>query len=130
MKTPVRILALALTLGVASVAQAQGGGGGMGGGRGGMSAEERKAKMFEGITLSADQKTKIDTIMAQTAKKNAEFAAANPPTPGTPMAPELRAKRQEIQAEQTKAIKAVLTAEQQATFDKNMEGMMPRRPGV
>jgi Spy/CpxP family protein refolding chaperone len=126
MKTPLRILSLALALGCAStVAQAQGGG--MGGGRGGMSAEERKAKMFEGITLTADQKTKIDTIMAQTAKKQAEMMAGM--QAGGPPSPEMRTKRQEMQAEQTKAIKGVLTADQQAAFDKNMEGMAPRRPG-
>lgn len=125
MKTPLRILSLALALGVASVAQAQGGGGG--GGRGGMSMEDRKARMFEGITLAADQKTQIDSIMAATAKKQQELMAGV--AAGGPPSPELRTKRTEMQAEQTKAIKAVLKADQQAAFDKNMEGMAPRRPG-
>jgi len=30
-----------------------------------MSMEERKTRMFEGITLTVDQKTKVDTIMAE-----------------------------------------------------------------
>lgn len=127
MKTPLRILSLALALGcVSTVAQAQGGGGGGGGGRGGMSMEDRKAKMFEGITLTADQKTKIDTIMAQTAKKQAELRASMGPD-GDRQA--MMTKNREMQGEQTKAIKAILTADQQAAFDKNMEAMMPRRPG-
>ncbi len=126
MKTPLRILSLALALGCAcTVVQAQGGGGGMGGGQR-MSAEERKAKMFEGITLTADQKTKIDTVMAQTAKKQAELRASMTPD-GDRQA--MMTKNREMQAEQTKAIKAVLTADQNTVFDKNMEGMAPRRPG-
>jgi len=125
MKTPLRILSLALALGCASTVVHAQGGGGMGGGRG-MSMEDRKAKMFEGITLTADQKTTIDTIMAQTARKQQEMMAA---AAGSPPSPEMRTKRQEMQAEQTKAIKAVLTADQHTAFDKNMEGMMPRRPG-
>ncbi len=124
MKTPLRIFSLALALGCAStVAQAQGGGGG--GGR--MSMEDRKAKMFEGITLTADQKTKIDTVMAQTAKKQQEMMAGQ--AAGGPPSPEMREKRMALQAEQMKAIKALLTGDQQSIFDKNMEGMMPRRPG-
>jgi Spy/CpxP family protein refolding chaperone len=123
MKTPLRILSLALALGVASVAQAQGGGGG---GRGGMSMEDRKAKMFEGITLTADQKTKIDTIMAQSSKKQADLRASMGPD-GDRQA--MMGKMREIQADQTKEIKAVLTADQQPIFDKNMEAMAPRRPG-
>lgn len=128
MKTPLRILSLALALGcVSTVAQAQGGGGGGGGGRGGMSMEDRKAKMFEGITLTADQKTKIDTIMAQTAKKNAELRASM--QAGSPPPADMREKMMGIRADETKSIKAVLTADQQPIFDKNMEGMAPRRPG-
>ncbi len=130
MKTPLRILSLALALGcAASVAQAQGGGGGGGGGggRGGMSMEQRKARMFEGITLTADQQVKIDTVMAKTATKQAEMRAAMQAGGDRTGMME---KNREIQTEQTKAIKALLTADQQPIFDKNMEAMMPRRPGV
>lgn len=123
MKTSIRIFSLALALGcVSTVAQAQGGGGGRG-----MSMEDRKARMFEGITLTADQKTKVDTIMAQTAKKQQEMMAGQ--TPGGPPSPEMREKRMALRADETKAIKTVLTADQQPAFDKNMEGMVPRRPG-
>jgi len=126
MKTSLRVLSLVLALGAAStVAQAQGGGGG-GGGRGGMSMEERKTRMFEGITLTVDQKTKVDTIMAESAKKQQELRSSMGPD-GDRQA--MMGKMREIQTEQSKAIKAVLTADQQPVFDKNMEGMMPRRPG-
>ena len=124
MNTPLRILSLALALGcVSSVAQAQGGGGG---GRG-MSMEDRKAKMFEGITLTADQKIQIDTIMAQTAKKTAELRASM--QAGGPPPTDMREKMTAMRADEAKAIKAVLIADQQPIFDKNMESMMPRRPG-
>ena len=123
MKTSIRIFSLALALGcVSTVAQAQGGGGGRG-----MSMEDRKAKMFEGITLTADQKTKVDTIMAETAKKQAELRASQAPDADRQA---MMGKMREFQAEQAKAIKALLTADQQPLFDKNMEGMMPRRPGT
>ena len=126
MKTPLRILSLALALGcVSTVAQAQGGGGG-GGGRG-MSMEDRKTKMFEGITLTADQKIQIDTVMAQTAKKIAELRASM--QAGGPPPADMREKMTAMRAEEAKAIKAVLIADQQPIFDKNMESMMPRRPG-
>ena len=123
MKTSIRIFSLALALGcVSTVAQAQGGGGGRG-----MSMEDRKAKMFEGITLTADQKTKVDTIMAETAKKQAELRASMGPDSDRQA---MMTKNREMAAEQAKSIKALLTADQQPIFDKNMEGMTPRRPGA
>jgi len=91
-----------------------------------MSMEERKTRMFEGITLTVDQKTKVDTIMAESAKKQQELRSSMGPD-GDRQA--MMGKMREIQTEQSKAIKAVLTADQQPVFDKNMEGMMPRRPG-
>ncbi len=124
MKTSLRILVAAASLAIAVPAYAQGGGGG--GGRMRMSAEERKAKMFEGITLTADQSVKIDTIMAQSAKKQQEIMASMQ-SGGDRM--QMMEKNRENQAEQAKAIKAVLTADQQPIFEKNMEAMMPRRPG-
>ncbi len=128
MKNSLRILVAVASLAVAAPAYAQGGGGGGGGGMGGprMSPEERKAKMFEGITLTADQQTKIDTAMAQSAKKQAELRASMQ-AGGDRQA--MMGQMRDIQTEQTKAIKAVLTAEQAVIFDKNMEALQPRRPG-
>jgi Spy/CpxP family protein refolding chaperone len=116
MKTTLRILAAALVVASASVAQAQGGGGG------GANMAERqaaqRAALFEGITLSADQKTKIDSIYTASQKATAELRAGM--TQGTPMTPELREKMTAVQAEQRKA---VLTAEQNVTFDANVAKM-------
>ncbi len=92
-----------------------------------MNMEQRKARMFEGITLTADQQVKIDTVMAQTARKQAEMRAEMQGG-GDRMA--MMEKTRELQTEQIKSIKAVLTNDQQPVFDKNMEAMMPRRPGV
>ena len=64
--------------------------------------------------------------MAETAKKQTELRSSMGPD-GDRQA--MMGKMRDIQAEQTKAIKAVLTADQQPVFDKNMEAMMPRRPG-
>ena len=128
MKNTLRILAAALVVASASVAQAQGGGGGGGGG-----GQERQAQMraalFEGITLTADQKTKIDSIYVASQKASADLRAGI--TQGTPPSDELRAKMQAVQVEQRKAIKAVLTAEQNVIFDANVAKMpQGRRPGV
>ena len=124
MKTTLRILAAALVVASASVAQAQGGGGGGGGGGGASMAERQAAQrtaLFEGITLSAAQKTKIDSIYTASQKATADLRAGM--TQGTPMAPEMREKMTAIQTEQRKAIKAVLTAEQNTTFDANVAKM-------
>lgn len=128
MKTSLRILVVAASLAVAAPLYAQGGGGGGGGGMQ-MTPEQRmaaqKTRMFEGITLSATQSAKIDTIMMATSKKQAEARAA-----GTDMrSPEGQAKMKEIRDGQTADIKKVLTADQIPTFDKNMEGMAGRGRG-
>jgi Spy/CpxP family protein refolding chaperone len=117
MKTTLRILAAALVVASASVAQAQGGGGGGGANMAERQAAQRAA-LFEGITLSADQKTKIDSIYTASQKATAELRAGM--TQGTPMTPELREKMTAVQAEQRKA---VLTAEQNVTFDANVAKM-------
>lgn len=104
--------------------QAQGGGGG---GRGGPGMQARMAEMmFKDITLSAEQKTKIEEIQ----KKYADMMPAF--TPGSPPSAEDRQKRQELMAKQNEEIKAALTDEQKPVFDKNVADMaaMRRRPGA
>jgi Spy/CpxP family protein refolding chaperone len=122
MKNTLRILAAALVVASASVAQAQGGGGG---GGGGANMAERqaaqRAALFEGITLTADQKTKIDSIYTAGQKATADLRAGM--QQGTPPSDELRAKMMAVTTEQRKAIKAVLTAEQNVTFDANVAKM-------
>lgn len=123
MKTTLRVLAAALVVASASVAQAQGGGGGGGGNMQERMAQQR-AMMFEGITLDAAQKTKIDSIQASSQKARMELRAGM--TQGTPPSPEMREKQQALQADEQKAIKAVLTKEQNEVYDKNMAAMRER----
>ncbi|HEX6053612.1 MAG TPA: hypothetical protein VFZ21_30290 [Gemmatimonadaceae bacterium] len=108
----VRIFGLAATLVTlaAPVAFAQGG---PGQGRGGRMME----RLMQGITLSEAQKVKVDSIVQA-------FVAQMPAmTPGQPMDSTARAKRMEMMQQQNAAVRAVLTPEQQTTFDKNVETM-------
>ncbi|HEU4878731.1 MAG TPA: Spy/CpxP family protein refolding chaperone [Gemmatimonadaceae bacterium] len=120
----------------ASVASAQGappaggpppggpqGGPGMRGGRG-------MAMLFEGITLTDAQQTKVDSISA---KYRAERQKMMPNgMGGGPPDESMRAKMTEMMNKQNAEIRAVLTPEQQKTFDANVEKrkqMMQQRQG-
>jgi hypothetical protein len=116
------LLALAA---VPAVAQnPQGPPGGRMGGPGGFA--RRMQTLLNGITLTADQQAKVDSIQK-------EFQAKMPPfTPGQPPDSATRAQRFELVRQQDMAIRAVLTTDQQAIWDKNvadMQARMPRRPG-
>ncbi|MGH9422870.1 MAG: Spy/CpxP family protein refolding chaperone [Thermoanaerobaculia bacterium] len=111
----------------ASVASAQGGppmggqqGQRQGGGRG------MQAMLFEGITLSDAQQTKIEEIRAKyrpqmAALRPADGAQAGPPDKAT------RDKMEDIQENQTKEIRAILSDDQQKIFDVNVTAMKKRR---
>jgi Spy/CpxP family protein refolding chaperone len=108
----IRVYALlaALVAFAAPAAYAQGGGGG-GQGRGARQME----MLMQGITLTDAQKTQVDSI-AQA------FRAQMPAfTPGQPPDSAAQAKRMEIGDKRNAAIRAVLTADQQKVFDKNVE---------
>ena len=122
MKTTLRILAAVVVVASASVAQAQGVGGGGGNMQERMAAQ--RAMVFEGITLAADQKSKIDSIQASMMKARQELRAGM--QQGTPPSPEMREKQQALQADEQKAVKAVLTKEQNEQYDKNMAAMRER----
>jgi Spy/CpxP family protein refolding chaperone len=129
MKTAIRLSVaaalLALTLPAAASAQ-RGMGGGMGGGA---NAAERQAqmrtRMFEGITLTPEQNAKIDTIQAATRAKRQEMMQGGAGGDRQAMMQQMM----EMQNAEAKAIRALLTPEQAAIFDKNREAMMPRRGG-
>ena len=116
-----RLVALigALVVMAAPAAYAQGGGGqGRGPGR-------QMEMLMQGITLTDAQKVKVDSIAQADRAQMPAF------TPGQPPDSAARAKRMEIMQQQTAAVRAVLTAEQQTTFDKNLETMrqnMANRP--
>ena len=110
-------LGVALVIGGAVAAQAQGMGGG-GGGRGG-----RGNMMMMGIdsTLSADQKAKYAEIQAKYAPEQQAIRDMMQTDREGAMK-----KRAELSAKMNPEIRAILSKEQQVTFDKNMEEMAKR----
>ena len=125
-------LAFALCAGMTSVAAAQGqpapkeGQGEMrrGGGMGGM--------LLKNITLTDAQKDQVKTIREKYVPKQLELrksvqATGGPPDEAT------RAKMTELQTQQSAEIRAILTPDQQKTFDHNLhelkEKMDERRKG-
>jgi len=125
-------LAIALCAGMTSVAAAQGqpeagkGQGDMrrGGGMGGM--------LLKDITLTDAQKDQIKTIREKYVPKQLELRKAVQATGGPPDEA-TRAKMTELQTQQSAEIRAILTPDQQKTFDHNLhelkEKMDERRKG-
>ncbi|MGH7652191.1 MAG: Spy/CpxP family protein refolding chaperone [Gemmatimonadaceae bacterium] len=115
-------LAVALCVGATSVAAAQdqtpqGQGGGRQDRMGGM--------LLKDITLSDAQKAQIKTIRdkyipQQMELRKAAQAVGGPPDEAT------RAKMMDLQTKQVAEIRAVLTADQQATLDKNLADIKAR----
>ena len=105
------LLAALLVLG-APAAFAQGGGPPQGQGRG-----RQMEMLMQGITLTDAQKASVDSIVTA-------YRAQMPPMQqGTPPDSAARAKRMEVMQKQMADVRAVLTKEQQAVFDKNVETM-------
>ena len=123
MKARLAFLAAALVAATATSALAQNPPPGGPGGPGGF-AQRRMQTLLNGITLTAAQQAKFDSI--QTA-----FRAQMPAfTPG--QAPDSAARRQRmaLMARQDSSLRAVLTPEQQPVWDRNVEQArsMQRRP--
>ncbi|HEY5022381.1 MAG TPA: Spy/CpxP family protein refolding chaperone [Gemmatimonadaceae bacterium] len=115
-------LAIALCAGMTSIALAQGqpepqGQGGRGGGMGGM--------LLKDITLTDAQKDQIKTIREKYMPQQMELRKAAQAT-GTPPDEATRTKMMDLQTKQAADIRAVLTADQRAIFDKNMADMKAR----
>ena len=118
-------LAIALCAGMTSVAAAQGqpenqqGQGEMrrGGGMGGM--------LLKDITLTDAQKDQIKTIREKYVPKQLELRKAVQATGGPPDEA-TRSKMMELQTQQSAEIRAVLTADQQKTFDHNLHELKER----
>ncbi len=118
-KLMMTVFALALSVGLGTAAQAQGG---QGGGPGRMTQ-----MLFQGITLTADQQTRVDSILA---KYREQMQAARQAAGDDRQA--AMAKMGELRTKQNEELKAVLTEEQKPVFDKNVEAMrqrMQRPPG-
>jgi Spy/CpxP family protein refolding chaperone len=118
-------LAIALCAGMTSIAAAQGqpepkeGQGEMrrGGGMGGM--------LLKDITLTDVQKEQIKTIREKYVPKQLELRKAVQATGGPPDEA-TRAKMTELQSQQSTEIRAILTPDQQKTFDNNLHEMKER----
>lgn len=105
--------------GTASMAAAQGGG--MAGGRGRMSMIDRLLTQPTAITLTADQQKKVDSLKtAQTAEMSAAREAAGDDRQA------MFGKMREINTKYEAAVRALLTPEQQKTFDENVAAMPQR----
>lgn len=115
------LVVAALLVGSASIAtaqdpqpQGQGQGRGMGGNRG-------MAMMMQGITLTAEQQVKMDSITAK-AQRDRQAIMADQSIEG----PARRTKIMEMMTKQQDEIKAILTAEQKTVFEKNVADMQAR----
>ena len=115
----VRLVMAAALIAVASTTAAAQGGQGQGQG---MTPEQRQARqnemLFKGITLTEVQKTKIDSIQVAARTANQTLMQG-----GGMQDPATREKMMEARRKTMADIRAVLTAEQQVVFDKNVAEM-------
>lgn len=118
-------LAAALCVGMTTVAAAQGTEP-QGQGQGGMRRGDRMGGMIlKDITLTDAQKAQLKTIREKYAPQQLELrkaaqAVGGPPDEAT------RTKMMDLQTKQSAEIRAILTADQQKTFDKNLAEMKER----
>ena len=88
---------------------------------GGPGGQNMGAMLFQGITLTADQQTKVDSI---TKKFQADRLAIRQDESLDMDA--RRAKGRELMTKQNDELKALLTDEQKKVFDKNVADMQAR----
>lgn len=84
--------------------------------------ERRRELLFKDITLSPDQRAKIDSIRARYRADRPAFTPGSPPDSAT-----RRAMRERMGA-QLDEIRAVLTPDQQQLWDRNVAALR-ERPG-
>jgi Spy/CpxP family protein refolding chaperone len=127
------VIAVAIAAAVPVAASAQGGppGGGApaggagqdGGARRGGAAQMQQMLMKD-ITLTADQQAQIDKIVSASREEMQAMRASL--QPGTPPDSATRAKMGDLRKKQNTAIRAVLTADQQKTYDANLAELEKR----
>ena len=91
------------------------------GGQGGMGqagAAQMNGLLFKDITLTDAQKAQIDTIQTKGREEQRAMMQG-----GGMQDPSMREKMMEMRKKHNDAIRAVLTAEQQPIFDKNLAAM-------
>lgn len=82
--------------------------------------------LFQGITLSAEQRAKVDSIQAAARARQQEIMQGG----GGMGNPEARQRMMQMRQETFAAIRAVLTPDQQTKFDANLAAMPgPGGPG-
>jgi Spy/CpxP family protein refolding chaperone len=94
--------------------------------QGGDRMQQMNDMMFKDITLTPEQKTKIDSIQTKQREEQRTLMQAG----GGMRDSASLAKMTELRSRSNAAIRAVLTAEQQVIFDKNLAAMPAggRRP--
>ncbi len=112
-------------VGTASVATAQGGGYGGGGGRGRMSIIDRVLSQPTAITLTADQQKKVDSLKA--AQSQDQQKLRDEMQNGGDRQ-QIFGQMQQMNKKYEDAVRALLTPDQQKTFDANVAAM-PQRGG-
>ena len=83
-----------------------------------------QSMLMQGITLTPAQQTQVDSIRAH---YRSQMPAM---TPGTPPSDEDRQKMMGLMQAQTKAVRGVLTPDQQVIFDKNLAAMQQQMGGA
>jgi Spy/CpxP family protein refolding chaperone len=116
----IRLLAAAAIALTATTAMAQGGPPGGQGGQRGM------AMLLKDITLTDAQKATVDSLVAGARAESMKLREGM--TPNTPPPAELRAQMTAVTTKRNAAIKAVLTAEQQVVFAKNLADIAANTP--
>lgn len=83
----------------------------------------RMELLFNGITLSPEQRAKVDSIQARYREQMPSFTPGSPPDSAT------REKVRGLFQRERDDLRAVLTADQQKVYDRNVAEMRQRRPG-
>ena len=81
-------------------------------------AQRMNEMLFKDITLTDAQKAQIDTIQSKGREEQRAMMQG-----GGMQDPAMREKMMEMRKKQNDAIRAILTADQQAIFDKNLAAM-------
>ena len=97
-----------------------GGKGGKGGGGGRQTVEQQLEQMSTALSLTDAQKPKVKAVLEDSSKKRQELMSGGSPD---------QEKMQALRDEQTKKMKAILTAEQFGKYEKAQEERRSRMGG-
>ena len=126
-KFRIAALAAALVIGVSVQAQAQNDSAGRPQ-RGGAMRDLTQSPLFQGITLTDAQQVQVRAIGEKYMAQRRELRRAAGDGQQRPDSATM-AKQRELMGKQNDELRAVLTADQQKTFDKNVAESRNRQPG-